>query len=206
MDTAALKTNVDLASKIGAAGVVVLYVAGFLVVMIHNATYGIVEFSLFRARILAAGILVAIFIALPFIEAFRAHGMFGFQPRFEFAKPAGADELTAGQGYWLWVAQGSAFTFLSWILSWFLWLAVGEHDRFGRFTGVWLGYLAIYLAAWLFIGKGNFWRHPLLYANIFVLIGVTGCLAMLAIRQWYFVGLVGWCLAVCFSEWTPRSP
>ena len=48
---------------------VALYGAGFLVVSFHNALYGIVEFGLFRTKLLFAGIVFAIFFGIPFWES-----------------------------------------------------------------------------------------------------------------------------------------
>lgn len=60
-----LKERLDVAAHLGAGIVVVLYVCGFLVVTLQDASRGIVGFGLFRSKVLAAGVLLGVFVALP---------------------------------------------------------------------------------------------------------------------------------------------
>lgn len=78
MDTTEFKTRLEIASRLGATLFVILYVAGFLVVTFENASFGIVSFGLFRAKVLSAGILFAVFLFLPLLETSRSFGLFGF--------------------------------------------------------------------------------------------------------------------------------
>lgn len=43
----------------------VLYVGGFVVVSLYEGQFGITEFGLLRTRVLAAGLLLALFVVLP---------------------------------------------------------------------------------------------------------------------------------------------
>jgi hypothetical protein len=78
MDLDNTKRRLDLVSHAGGLLLVALYVAGFLVAPFANASRGVVELSLFRARVLSAGVLFLVFLALPILEAGRAFGLFGF--------------------------------------------------------------------------------------------------------------------------------
>ena len=52
--------------------------AGFIIVTIHHAQFGIGEIDVFKARALSAGILFAILTAVPVLVAARIYGYFGF--------------------------------------------------------------------------------------------------------------------------------
>lgn len=47
-------------------------------VSLHYASYGMVQFDLLRSRVLSAGILLLIFLAISSLEASRIYGLFGF--------------------------------------------------------------------------------------------------------------------------------
>lgn len=58
-------------TQMGAVAVVVLYVCGFLTISLHYARYGIVQFDLLRAKVLSAGILLSVFLAISAFQVFR---------------------------------------------------------------------------------------------------------------------------------------
>ena len=60
-----LKSRLEIVAHLGAMSIVLLYVAGFLVVTFNDASYGIVEFGLIRARLLSAGVLLLDFLHYP---------------------------------------------------------------------------------------------------------------------------------------------
>lgn len=57
--------------------IALVYAAGFLVVSLHHGQFGITLFEFLRARVLAAGLILAFFIALPVIAASRFFGLLG---------------------------------------------------------------------------------------------------------------------------------
>jgi len=65
-------------TRLGALLVGIAYVAGFVIVTLHHAQYGIGEISLLRARVFSAGILFGLFVVLPLAVSARIHGYFGF--------------------------------------------------------------------------------------------------------------------------------
>jgi hypothetical protein len=94
MDQEKLKAQVQVLAQFGALLALVLYVAGFLVVSIRNAWFGIVQFGLLRARILSCGILFAVFFAVAIIPAARVFGLFGYE---EWDLLRLSDKATAGR-------------------------------------------------------------------------------------------------------------
>ena len=68
-------------TRLGALLVGIAYVAGFVIVTLHHAQYGIGEISLLRARVFSAGILFGSFVALPLAISARVHGYLGYSLR-----------------------------------------------------------------------------------------------------------------------------
>jgi hypothetical protein len=64
-------------SAVLAIGAGLVYLFGFVVVSIFDATYGIVDFSIFRPRVIAVGLLFSILLAYPVVVVFRAFAIFG---------------------------------------------------------------------------------------------------------------------------------
>src|SRR5258708_39829731 len=62
---------------VGGAGLV--YVFGFVIVYIHDATFGIADFSLFRTKAIAVGCLFVSLLALPIVVTFRTFHIFGLE-------------------------------------------------------------------------------------------------------------------------------
>lgn len=55
---------IDSAAKLSATAILVIYVAGFLIVSIQNARYGIVQHDLVRPRLLATGVIFFVLLAI----------------------------------------------------------------------------------------------------------------------------------------------
>jgi hypothetical protein len=68
----------DFLVRFGALAIGGIYVAGFIILTLHHAQYGIGEIDVFKARALSAGILFAILTAVPVMIASRIYGYFGF--------------------------------------------------------------------------------------------------------------------------------
>lgn len=94
MDREKFQSLVQPMAQSAAFLVLVLYVAGFLVVSIRHALFGIVQFGLLQARILSAGILFAVFFAVAIIPAARVFALFGYE---EWALLQSTSEATAGR-------------------------------------------------------------------------------------------------------------
>jgi hypothetical protein len=79
MDQETVHARLELLTRAGAIAVVLLYGVGFVIISLHRASYGIVQFELFRAKVLSAGIVFVVFLCLPLIVASRAYGLFGYK-------------------------------------------------------------------------------------------------------------------------------
>jgi len=105
-DTAAPKMVpewLEAAIKLGALCVGVIYVIGFVVVNTYYSQFGIADFSFFKARILAAGVLIFAMAAVPVVVASRAYGFFGLkQSGIEVTAPSGSE----------WIARWTVNAFL----------------------------------------------------------------------------------------------
>jgi len=65
---------IDLVVKAAVILATVIYGCGFLVISLHQQSYGLVEASPFRPRVLAAGIWFLVFAALPFLVVAEKRG------------------------------------------------------------------------------------------------------------------------------------
>jgi len=59
---------------VGAAAV---YLFGFIVVSIFDASYGIADFNLFRTKVISVGTLFVLLLAIPMLTTFRMFALFG---------------------------------------------------------------------------------------------------------------------------------
>jgi hypothetical protein len=82
MTVQSIQERIPLVAQAIGLALVILYAAGFVVLSVHHASFGISQFNLLRPKILAAGILFCIFIALPIAEAARVFGLLGYPPMF----------------------------------------------------------------------------------------------------------------------------
>ena len=96
MDQEKLKGHVQFLAQSAAFLVLIVYVAGFLVVSIHHALFGVVQFGLLRARILSAGILFSVFFAVAIIPVARIFGLFGYE---EWSPLGQTGAATAGRRF-----------------------------------------------------------------------------------------------------------
>jgi hypothetical protein len=71
--------RLDALTRVGNICLVLVLGAGFLIVSIHNESYGIVQFDPFRIRMVSAGVLFLVLLAIPFLGGSRIHGLFGFK-------------------------------------------------------------------------------------------------------------------------------
>jgi len=74
-----LKDQLEILAKAGATLLVLFYVLGFIVVSAADGKHGIMNFALFRARVVAAGVLAALFLGIAFWMWEGAFGLGGLQ-------------------------------------------------------------------------------------------------------------------------------
>jgi hypothetical protein len=79
LSVAEWKPRLDAAAHLAGLAVVLVYVAGFIVITFRDSSYGVVESSLFRGRILSAGILFFVFLVLPMVERLKSFNLFPFK-------------------------------------------------------------------------------------------------------------------------------
>jgi hypothetical protein len=65
------RSILETVSKAGAVLLATVYAAGFLIVVLHHAQYGIAEFNPLKPKIFSAGILFILLFAVPAIAAYR---------------------------------------------------------------------------------------------------------------------------------------
>ena len=61
----------EMAARLGAILLVVVYGTGFLIVSLHHSAYGIAQFNLLKPRIFAAGVLFLFLTSIPVVAAAR---------------------------------------------------------------------------------------------------------------------------------------
>lgn len=71
------KAVLEPLARLGAILLGATYLAGFLIVMQHHATFGIVDVGLLRARVMAAGVLFDFLTLLPVVVVSRVYGWLG---------------------------------------------------------------------------------------------------------------------------------
>lgn len=174
------------------------YAAGFLVIAINQARYGIVEFNPIRARIFTAGILFLLLAAIPVVTVTRVFGIFGMTSRYGI-RLSSKPEYSA----YLNVTLAAAFYIVAHYLSWSLSFLFPGVVGFGtaRAPASWLlgGLIFISVFAGLELGK-RFDDFPRRFAILSVLVTtgffVVGLLYMSRPSFWltlwfYSAGIVG---------------
>jgi len=82
MTVKTLQERVPLTAQVVGIVVVMLYAIGFVILSLHHASFGILEFNPLRPKILLSGVLFCVFIGLPIMEAARVYGLLGYDPMF----------------------------------------------------------------------------------------------------------------------------
>ena len=65
------RSVLETVSKAGAVLLAIIYAAGFLIVILHHAQYGIAEFNPLKPKIFSAGILFGLLFAAPAVAGYR---------------------------------------------------------------------------------------------------------------------------------------
>jgi hypothetical protein len=81
-----ISANLQAASHLLVVGAGLVYLFGFIVVSVFDASYGIADFSVFRTKVIAVGALFVFLVGLAMIVTFRIFHIFGLAP--ERANPS----------------------------------------------------------------------------------------------------------------------
>ena len=200
MDKREFSERLELVSRAGAVLFVAIYVAGFLVVSFHNASYGIVEFGFFRARLLSAGIIFAIFLGLPFLEASRIFGLFGLQ----IWKPRTLERHENLESSAL-VMQMVLYFSASWGIAFFMRFFLGDFDFSRPFILLYLGYPVTAAAVFIAMGRGGL-RNPTVQSVLTLGLILIFLVVLFSIRQWTVLWLVAWFALVGWLTYQMDSP
>jgi hypothetical protein len=68
-------------SHVIVAALAITYVCGFVILFLFDNSYGIVDFGLFRSKVIVVGGVFAVMIAVSFVANFRLFGMFNLRTR-----------------------------------------------------------------------------------------------------------------------------
>jgi hypothetical protein len=188
-----LKDRLDVASRLGAILLIVLYVCGFLVVSFHNASRGIVTFGLFRARVLSAGVLFSFLVSLALLEWIRAFEVWS-RPKSPHPteQPVSATKFGAG-----------VYSFLKRLFSFFVSaLTTAYILSFVVFHGEFVGKVLLFYICWaavvatVFTLTKQISRRPVLGSVIYVVV-LTGAMAgVVLLKEWDTLAMLGWFGAV----------
>src|SRR5215472_2121200 len=66
-------------AKTGTLALPLIYVLGFMIVTFHQASFGVAEFGFVRVKILAAGLVFAVFVAIPGLAGIRSFRLLGMR-------------------------------------------------------------------------------------------------------------------------------
>jgi hypothetical protein len=192
MDKIELKDRLDLAARVGAIVLIALYGAGFLVVSIHNAWYGIVEFGLFRTKLLSAGIVFAVFFAIPFLETCKIYGLFGIEPWK--SKSLGQETNFGSSPFWKWSSKLFVFFTAAWVISFILRMPLSDYDP-RLHTSNWL---FVALAVPIIVSIGVAWgilrnKSVGIIFTIFAFAAIgLSIVELFRSKEFIFVTLIGW--------------
>lgn len=197
MQESEFRTRLETAARIGAFAATFFYICGFLVVTFSNASHGIVSFGLFRAKMLTAGFLFSIFVALPLLDWSRVWGRFGF-PRIE--SPPAKEETVAHEPrrarFYFHVKSLFQFFLASFVMAAFLCLYLLHCDLI-RFWGAYLGFFVGCAAVQAFCALESK-KRPLVCAVLCLFtagVGVAGLLFLPEKRMGLLIAwfiLIGW--------------
>jgi hypothetical protein len=97
-------TTLELAGRTLGLWLGVIYATGFIVVLLHQSQFGIVEFSPLKPRIFTAGILLLLFVSIPAVAIARVYALFGMRSSIGFSISAKAENMR-----YLNIALGAGF-------------------------------------------------------------------------------------------------
>jgi hypothetical protein len=76
-----LSATLQALSHLLVVGTGLVYIFGFIIVSVFDATYGIADFSLFRTRVIGAGLVFVCLLGIPMVATLRMFALFGLSVR-----------------------------------------------------------------------------------------------------------------------------
>jgi hypothetical protein len=196
-----LRDRLDAVVKGGAVGTAILYVAGFIVVSLHDASYGFVTFSFLRARLITAGLLLLFFLFVPTLESAKAFGLFGLKAPFQ---PPELRPDILNNAYVFGMRIPTLFL-RGWIASFFLRYLLLDTDLRASFLIFYVVFVGIHVAADTQIQR-HFAKHPFWCVVFELLVIATGIGGLIILRQWTVVELLAWFLIVGYATTEIAEP
>jgi hypothetical protein len=189
MDRDTLRDTVQVSTQIAAVAAVVLYVLGFLIISVHHAALGVVQPGLLRAKMLSAGILFAVFIALPVSAAAPIFGLFGYQAMNLNRPPAQSIEVKPS--YTGRVTHWPAFLTSAVAVTLVLRPFLEDYKMTLKFL-VWVSVAVVPLVIVSFVVPKQFHRRPGTCSLVTFLAIVSACATFLRIHDLAFLFLLFW--------------
>lgn len=192
-----LSSLLQTSSHVLVVGAGLVYLFGFTIVSVFDASYGIADFSLIRTKVIAVGCLFASLLALPIVVTFRTFHIFGLErerisppPRKKF-KPENRPYRIAD------VALSLPFVCCGVIA-----IPIGFLFRTPLLwsdKGFWLFMLmtGIYIASAVW-SRDKFDGHPILFVGLSFLISTAFFVVLYKYADRGLFWFVMWLSAVCF--------
>jgi hypothetical protein len=191
-----LKTRLETASRVGAILLVIVYVFGFVAVTFANSSRGIINFSLFRTKVLAAGFLFSVFLAFPLLDWSRVFGKLGFPPNQDATLREGVvsrrTKVYSGSRRLLFFFMASIA--MAGLFCLFIFVRIPH----GRFVALYLGFIAAGVAV-LMICDSQSPRHPLACASLCLALTALGVAGLILVKDQTAARMIGWFFLVAFA-------
>ena len=184
-----ISTTLQAASHVLVVGAGVVYLFGFIVVCVFDATYGIADFSIFRTKVVAVGTLFAALFAVPMFVTFRMFGLFGLSVKHaEYFATTVSPKNAAWHNVDVALFIPFACTVVGFPLSFLLtsnavWKPVG--------FGLWL-LLTVIMAVYANWSQKAFDRHPFICVLLSFLATVTLFVILFKYSDRSFFWMVTW--------------
>jgi hypothetical protein len=186
-------SQIDLLARAGAVLLVLLYGLGFLIVSVHRASYGMVQFELLRPKLLSAGILFSVLFVLPALEACRAYGYLGYQawtPNI-----AGTDDPRTRTFYYVHLVRLFQFFASAVGLAFLMVLLLEDHNFSSWAFGIYVLFMA--LAATVFTWqRPEFQKNPGEFTILVMLVVLFEPIGLLAVGDIDSLKMLFWILLV----------
>jgi hypothetical protein len=188
------------ASQVLVVGAGLVYLFGFIIVSVFDASYGIADFSLFRARLISVGTIFTLLAALAIFLTFGVFSLFGFRMRSEEGS-----EVTITPQNRRFVLAKAALSIPILCLS----LTLPLSFLFSTVPGwkpstYFLALLLVLISAAVTAAIEVVWRkrfdsHPLPFVFLSAVITLASLLVLFKYAQWGVFVLVLWLSFVCLN-------
>jgi len=201
MTSKSIGERIPLFAQAFAIVLVILYVIGFVVLSLHNASFGVFQFNLVRPKILAGGVLFCVFVALPVFEAARIYGLFGLPSMYP--TPTRADGSFDKRSYYLPFLRPLSFAISAMAMGSALRILAQEYQFDSRLVPWYIG-LIVPIAAVAYLVRYRGTKNPIMVTLgcLSALVWIMFCITrmgdpLLAVTLlWFF----GWGLMAHFVE------